>query len=70
MQILEQLQLPASSIMLTDDFIASTRQPQKLIQPGHQLGPRQLLFTRISDEEVAQHRARFSGALLPQMIQV
>ena len=64
MQILEQLQLPALSILLTDDFIARTRQPHHLMPAGHQLGPRELLFTRISDEEVDQHRTRFSGGLL------
>ncbi len=62
-QILQQLQLPESSIMLTEDFIAQTAKPHLIVRAGQELGPRQLLFTKISDEEVEQHRTRFSGTI-------
>ncbi|PNW86475.1 hypothetical protein CHLRE_02g087950v5 [Chlamydomonas reinhardtii] len=61
-KILQQLNLPyESSVALSDELVAGCRQPQSLVPAGHAIGTPGPLISTISDETVAELRARFGG---------
>lgn len=61
-KILEQLQLPPSAAMLTDDLATAAANLQTLVPAGHTIGTPAPLITEIKDDVIEELRARFGGS--------
>ena len=61
-QILQQLNLPASAVKLSDEFLAAAARPHLLVRAGHVIGTPFVLFAKRSPEEEAALRLRFAGS--------
>lgn len=60
-KILEQLQLPPSAAMLTDELAAAATNLQTLVPAGHAIGKPAPLISEIKDEVIEALRGRFGG---------
>jgi len=63
LEVAQQLSVPASYLMLSDELVAGCVRPSDLAPPaGHAIGTAGPLIAAISDETVANLRARFGGS--------
>ena len=64
LQVLSQLNLPASSLSLSDvsDDVARASRPWELVPAGHRIGAVEPIFKEMKDEEMEALRARFAGS--------
>ncbi|CAI5458883.1 unnamed protein product [Closterium sp. Yama58-4] len=61
-KVLAQLNLPASSLSLTDAAAAAAFQPWGVVAAGHAIGPVEPIFREMKDDEVDAFRNRFAGS--------
>ncbi|CAI7790819.1 unnamed protein product [Closterium sp. NIES-54] len=61
-QVLAQLNLPASSLSLTDAAAAAAGQPWGVVAAGHTIGVVEPIFREMKDDEVDAFRNRFAGS--------
>ena len=64
MQVLSQLNLPASSLSLSDvsGDVARASRPWELVPAGHRIGAVEPIFKEMKDDEMEALRARFAGS--------
>ncbi|CAI7810629.1 unnamed protein product, partial [Closterium sp. NIES-53] len=61
-KVLAQLNLPASSLSLTDAAAAAAGQPWGVVAAGHTIGVVEPIFREMKDDEVDAFRNRFAGS--------
>ncbi|GBG92400.1 hypothetical protein CBR_g55333 [Chara braunii] len=59
--VLGQLNLPSSSLSLTDADVAAVSKLWELIPAGHRIGKPEPIFAEMSNEEVTAFREKFAG---------
>jgi methionyl-tRNA synthetase len=62
-KVLAMLGLPPSAAELREELVAGVARPQGLVAAGAALAPVELLFRTISDDTIAELRARWVSAV-------